>query len=89
MTKGEMETIITYNQAESEASIFTYDKSLINKIEKMRENDPRIVVLKEGDGWKEYSLPKKAVKVRMPRELSDEERAKLADRMKNSMRKDD
>ncbi len=83
MNKTEMETLITYNQAEPTAMIYTFDKALIGKLEKLRETDKRISLSREGDGWKEYTLPKKAVKVRMPRELSDEERAKMADRMKN------
>lgn len=89
MVKSEMETIINYNQLLDTASVFTFDKKLINKIEKLRENDTRISLLREGDGWKEYILPKRAIKIRMPRELSEEERVKLADRMKNTLRKDD
>lgn len=34
LTKYEQETIINYNNEEKTASIFTYDKSLIRKLDK-------------------------------------------------------
>lgn len=86
MLASEKETIITYNEADDTAQVFTYHKALINKIEKLRAKDQRIVLLREGDGYKEYSLPKKAVRVQLSRPLSEEERAKYADRMRKNRR---
>lgn len=82
LTNSEKETIILYDEEGSEARVLTYHKALINRIERIRANDARIAIVREGDGWKEYSLPKKAIKVQMPREFSEEERAKLAERAK-------
>ena len=88
LNKYEQETIINYNQAEHTASCFTHDKSLINKLDKLMQNGETITVIREGDGWKEYSFPKKCVKVRFPRKLSDEQRQEMAERMKRTMQKE-
>lgn len=39
-------------------------------------------MLRRGDDWAEYSLPKKWIKVGFPRQLSDEQRAEMANRMR-------
>jgi len=82
LTKYEQETIINYNNEEKTASIFTYDKSLIRKLDKRLADHPDIKVLRRGDDWAEYSLTKKWIKVGFPRQLSDEQRAEMANRMK-------
>lgn len=87
LTKYEQETIINYNQEEKTASIYTHDAALMRKLDAALENGEEITVKREGDGWKEYEVPKRCIKVRFPRKISDEQRQKMADRMK-SMRKD-
>lgn len=87
LTKYEQETIFNYNQEEDIATCYTHDKSLIRKLDAFIENGETITVLREGEGWKEYSFPKKCIKVRFPRKLSAEQRSQMADRMK-SIRKD-
>lgn len=86
-TRYEQETIFNYNQEEKTASIYTHDPSLIRKMDKLASEDAAVTVVREGDGWREYSCPKKYIKVRAPRKLSDEQRAEMAERMK-SMRKE-
>ena len=81
LTKYEQETIINYNQAEKNCSVYTHDAALIRKIDKLIENGEEITVIKSGDGVREYSFTKKAIKVRFPRKLSDEKRAELTERM--------
>ena len=81
LTKYEQETIINYNQAEKNCSVYTHDAALIRKIDKLIENGEEITVTKSGDGGREYSFTKKAIKVRFPRKLSDEKRAELTERM--------
>lgn len=88
LTKYEQETIFNYNQEEKTVSCFTRDPALIRKLDRLCENGEEITVAREGDGCKEYTFPKSWLKVRPPRKLSDEQRQKLANRMK-SMRKDD
>ena len=88
LTKYEQETIINYNQAEHLASCYTHDKSLMLKLDRLIEKGEAITVVREGDGWKEYKFPKKCVKVRFPRKLSDEQRQEMAERMKRAVRKE-
>lgn len=82
LTKYEQETIISYNNEKKTASIFTYDKSLIRKLDKRLSEYPDMKLLRRGDDWAEYSLPKKWIKVGFPRQLSDEQRAEMANRMR-------
>lgn len=70
------------------ATCFTHDKSLIRKLDNLIEKGEAITVVREGDGWREYRLPKKCIKVRFPRKLSDEQREKLALRMRSTMKKE-
>lgn len=88
LTKYEQETIINYNQEEKTASCFTHDLALIHKLDEFVRNGEAITVVREGDGWKEYKFPKKCVKVRFPRKLSDEQRQEMAERMKRAVRKE-
>lgn len=88
LTKYEQETIINYNQEEKTAFCFTHDLALIRKLDEFARNGEAITVVREGDGWKEYKFPKKCVKVRFPRKLSDEQRREMAERMKRAVRKE-
>lgn len=82
LTKYEQETIINYNNEEKTASIFTYDKSLIRKLDKRLAEMPDMKLIRRGEDFAEYSLPKKWIKVAFPRQYSDEQRAEMAERMK-------
>lgn len=74
LTSIEQETIINYNQGEAEATVFTYDKALIRKLERLREKNPAVELLREEKtGAREYRFPKRWLKVVPPRELSAEE----------------
>ena len=81
LSKYEQETIFIYNQGEPNCILTTHDPALIRKIEKLIENGEAITTLKRIDGYGEYSFTKKAIKVRFPKKLSEENRAKLAARM--------
>lgn len=76
----ERETIINYNQEEKVAYCFTYDKVLIRRLDKLCEISSEIIVKKTGDGCKEYTFPRKWIKVKIPRQLSSEKRKELQDR---------
>ena len=82
LTKEEQETIIIYNNAEDEAVVSTYDKALINAIDsKLGDFSSVITVVKRGEGFAEYTCPKKWVKVKFPRLIPIEMREKLRDQM--------
>lgn len=87
LTKYEQETIINYNNEEKTASIFTYDKSLIRKLDKRLAEMPDMKLIRRGEDFAEYSLPKKWIKVTFPRQYSDEQRAEMAERMKAAREK--
>lgn len=82
LTKYEQETIINYNNEEKTASIFTYDKSLIRKLDKRLAEALDIKLIRRGEDFAEYNLPKKWIKVSFPRQYSDEQRAEMAERMR-------
>lgn len=87
LTKYEQETIINYNNEEKTASIFTYDKSLIRKLDKRLAEMLDMKLIRRGKDFAEYSLPKKWIKVAFPRQYSDEQRAEMAERMKAAREK--
>lgn len=87
LTKYEQETIINYNNEEKTASIFTYDKSLIRKLDKRLAEMSDMKLIRRGEDFAEYSLPKKWIKVAFPRQYSDEQRAEMAKRMKAAREK--
>ena len=69
----EQETIINYNQEERTAQIFTYSKSLISRIEKLRKRLPDDVALlrEEPTGAREYRVPKSCIDIKIPPRLSE------------------
>lgn len=87
LTKYEQETIINYNNEEKTASVFTYDKSLIRKLDKRLAEMSDMKLIRRGEDFAEYSLPKKWIKVAFPRQYSDEQRAEMAERMKAAREK--
>lgn len=83
----ERETIVNYNQAEAEASVYTFDPKLIRKLQLFAEKHPDEVRLEEdfGDGAFSYAVPKKCVQIREP--YSKEQRAAARERaLKNKSR---
>lgn len=71
----EQETIISYNQGEAEATIFTYSKSLMPRVEKLRKRLPDEVALlrEEKTGAREYRVPKSCIDIKIPPKYSPEE----------------
>lgn len=83
LTAYERETIITYNQEEDVAEVFTYHRALQNKLNKLVGVNPDIKVLRQDEECATYSVPKSWVKVSPPRQVnySDEQRAAMAERL--------
>ena len=73
----ERETIINWNQGDANAIVFTYDKSLMRKIDKIRPNNKAVTLLREGNGFREYSLPKTMLTIKEQRKYSEETLEKL------------
>ena len=83
LTKYEQETIIIYNNEESTAKVYTHHAALQNKLNKLTGENSDISVLRSGDGWTEYAMPKSWVKVspKRKRNMTEEQRAAASVRM--------
>ena len=79
LSKYEKETIIVFNEAEQNATLETANESLKNRLDRFCAEDERISLTKTNDCFKTYNLPKKWIKVKMPKKISAEERQKMAD----------
>ena len=86
MTKREQETVINYNRAEQNASIYTCDATLIRVLEKLREQNSVIVLQKSDRKSKTYLCPKTWIKIKAPRRLSEQQRRALAERAKQNFK---
>lgn len=78
LSKLEQETIILFNEEESTAEIDTCNKALINRLDGFCNKSADIVCTGSDEHGKRYILPKKWVKVNMPRQISEETRAKYS-----------
>lgn len=74
----ERETIITYNEKEKTANVYTTNKALSAKLKGMALEYPALVkfVREHLDGAVEYTGPKKSIRVNKPIVLTDEQREK-------------
>lgn len=89
LTSYERETIINFNEEEKTASIYTYNKALRNKLNKLVGVNPDIHVIRSSDEMSEFEVPKSWIKVSPPKQvnLSDEQRAAIAARLQASRNK--
>ena len=80
LTRAEQETIVFFNEEESQASVYTYNRSLKKNLRELSEKFPQNVMLEreDGRGGETFLIPKKWIKVRAPRIVSEEEREKRA-----------
>lgn len=82
LTRYEQETIINYNEEERTASIYTHNRALRRKLDRLaleRPGDCRPGPMTHEGQAAEYIVPKAWVKVNPPRILSD---AEIAQRKK-------
>ena len=82
LTNYERETIITYNEADKTAQVYTCSRPLIRKLDELRADSGDISMVREDDYSKTYELPKKWVRVQRPPKLTDEQRKKMSERSK-------
>lgn len=83
-----METIINFNAEEKTANCFTLDKTMKRRWEKLIEERPEEVnVIQRSDDLLEIEVPKKWVKVKPPRKVSDEQKAAASERLKAAREK--
>lgn len=82
LTRIEQETIITYNEQDSTAEVDTCNKSLIRKLDEYAKGTTSVIKVGEDKHGKRYIVPKKWVNVKKPRQYSEEEREKRANRLR-------
>ena len=84
LTRYEQETIINFNAGEQKATVYTKDKAVMRKLDKLAEEFPEIYKQIGQSGTdKTYSMPKSYISYRKPRKLSEEQRESARQRMKH------
>lgn len=79
----ERETVITYNDDEKEAIVYTCNAALRRKLESISADRPdECKLARQNEFYVEYTLPKKWVKIHPSRILSGEQKAEYAERAK-------
>ena len=82
LTKYEMETVVNYNAGEQTATVYTRDKSVMRRLDRLVEDYPdSYKLLNQTDIDKTYSMPKSHVTYRKPRSVSAEQREQARLRM--------
>lgn len=87
LTRYEQETIINFNEEEKSASVYTHNRPLIRKLEKLAKERPgevRLVKVSHLGQAVEYYVPKSWLRINPPRQLSEEQRAKLYESSKGT-----
>lgn len=86
LSKYEQETIINYNEEDNAASVYTHNKALRRKLDKLTEEHPeecRFIRESRGGQAGDYIIPKSWIKIAPPRKLnfSAEQRAAMVERL--------
>lgn len=82
LTRYEQETIINFNAGEQTATVYTRDKAVMRKLDKLVADFPEVYKRTgQTDIDKTYSMPKAYVSYRKPRKLSDEQREQARQKM--------
>ena len=74
----EQETIINFNEADSTASVYTHNKALIRKLDKLAQERPEdcsVDRVSHDGAATDYAIPKAWVKIRPPRVASAAQKA--------------
>ena len=83
LTAEERETIINYDESTDTACVFTCNTALRNRIKKyMTEHPDEVTMVDDDDCSSDFKLPKKWIKVRPPKQMSEEAKKAAAERMR-------
>ena len=83
LSKCEQETIINFNAEDKTANIYAATPTMIRKMNKLLEQRPNEVKLvREDDISRTFEVPVKWVKIRPPKQLTDEQKQAMAERLK-------
>lgn len=82
LTRWEMETTVNFNAEEGTAVLYTRDKAVMRRLDKLVADFPDLFKLvRQTDIDKTYEFPKKYALPKRPRVLSEEQREKMRDRL--------
>ena len=81
LTKYERETIILFNEKEEQASVYTCNPELQSQLDELCKNQPARVEFVRSNSWggRTYLIPKKWVKIKPARVLSEAQKRVLED----------
>ena len=78
LSRQEQETILLFNEAEQEATVYTHNKALQKRLDCFCVSDTRYSLIKKEERAKTYKVPKKCVRVRKLPMFSDATALKMA-----------
>ena len=82
VARVEQETIILFNVAEPNATVYTRDKAVMRKFDALVAEFPEIYkCIKVTEIDKTYSMPKEYVSYRKPRRISEKRREQIREQM--------
>jgi len=82
LTKYDMETVVNYNAGEQTATVYTRDKSVMRKLDRLVADYPdSFTLISQTDIDKTYSMPKSYITYHKPRTVSNEQREQARQRM--------
>ena len=88
LTRYEMETTVNFNAEEGTAILYTRDKAVMRRLDKLVTEFPTVYqCTRESEIDKTYVFPKKYALPKKPRVLSEEQREKMRDRLAKAREK--
>ena len=82
LSRYEQETIVNYNAGEQTATVYTRDRTVMRKLDRLAADFPDTYkLIGQTDIDKTYSMPKSYVTYRKPRKISDGQREQARRKM--------
>ena len=82
LTRYEQETVVNYNAGEKNATIYTRDRAVMRKLDRLVVHFPEIYrQIGQDEISKTYLCPKEYISYRKPRKVSKEQREKARQMM--------
>ena len=87
LSRYEQETIVNFNESDSAATVYTYNGAFKKKLRLLSEQFPSDAkfIREDQHGGVTYSIPKRWIKIRAPRILTEEQRTANAERLKSNL----
>lgn len=87
-TKEDQETIIRFDEADQTAHIYTFNRRLQRRLKLLQERFPDDMrQYRQDENSVSYVFPKAWVKIIPPRQISPEEKERMAERMRSTLLK--